>query len=110
MQAAWLRALRRRITLGDARRNQMFAPVAMALLWELHVALALEDWRRTCGPRLAAWLEAVARFEALAPLAGHAAEHPADRQLLLTAESRTPFPDVPSSVEITPAWRWMLEQ
>jgi predicted AAA+ superfamily ATPase len=39
-----------------------------------------------------------------------AAEHPADRQLLLTAESRTPFPDVPSSVEITPAWRWMLEQ
>lgn len=38
-----------------------------------------------------------------------AAEHPADRQLILTAASRLPFPEVPAPVEILPAWQWMLE-
>ena len=38
-----------------------------------------------------------------------AREYPADRQLLLTAESRLPFPEVPDKIEILPAWRWMLE-
>lgn len=37
-------------------------------------------------------------------------DHPADRQLLLTCESRMPFPTVPPSMEVLPAWRWMLEQ
>ena len=99
-----IRALRRRITLGDARRNQMFAPVAMALLWELHIALALEDWRRTCGPRLAAWLEAVARFEALASLAGHAAEHPADPFPSFVADVPSFVTDVPSFVTAGPSF------
>lgn len=38
-----------------------------------------------------------------------AAEQPADRQLILTAASRLPFPEVPAPVEILPAWQWMLE-
>ena len=45
----------------------------------------------------------------LRALESAAREHPADRQLLLTAESRMPFPEVPKPVEIMSAWQWMLE-
>jgi predicted AAA+ superfamily ATPase len=34
--------------------------------------------------------------------------HPRARQLLLTLESRIPFPSVPSPILILPAWQWML--
>lgn len=37
-----------------------------------------------------------------------ATEHPRARQLILTAESRTPFPAVPAPIQILPAWQWML--
>lgn len=46
----------------------------------------------------------------LRALADAAAEHPVDRQLLVTMESRMPFPEVSAAVEIMPAWRWMLEE
>lgn len=36
-------------------------------------------------------------------------DHRVDRQLILTAGSRLPFPKVPKSIEIQPAWQWMLE-
>jgi len=39
-----------------------------------------------------------------------ATAYPAARKLLLTLESRLPFPDVPSSMEVRPAWVWMLER
>ena len=38
-----------------------------------------------------------------------AAAHPRASQLLLTLESRMPFPEVPSPVRILPAWQWILE-
>jgi hypothetical protein len=38
-----------------------------------------------------------------------AAAYPRARQLLLTLESRLPFPAVPSPIRILPAWQWMLE-
>jgi len=38
-----------------------------------------------------------------------AAEHPADRQMILTAASRLPFPEVSAPIEILPAWQWMLQ-
>lgn len=37
------------------------------------------------------------------------AEHPRARQMILTLESRLPFPSVPESIEILPAWKWILE-
>jgi predicted AAA+ superfamily ATPase len=36
--------------------------------------------------------------------------YPHARQLLLTLESRLPFPAAPSPVRILPAWQWMLEK
>jgi uncharacterized protein len=35
-------------------------------------------------------------------------EHPHARPLLLTLESRLPFPSVPAPIEIMPTWQWML--
>ncbi len=70
--------LRRRIEWLDWRANQLFAPIAIVLLWDLQMALVLEAWRQRSGPQIATWLRAVARLEAIASLAGYAAEHPAD--------------------------------
>jgi predicted AAA+ superfamily ATPase len=38
-----------------------------------------------------------------------ALQHPRAKQLLLTLESRMPFPSVPASIRILPAWQWILE-
>lgn len=35
--------------------------------------------------------------------------YPSARQLILTLESRLPFPSVPPSITIQPAWQWMLD-
>lgn len=37
-----------------------------------------------------------------------AVRYPQAEQLLLTRESRLPFPDVPESIRILPVWQWML--
>lgn len=37
-----------------------------------------------------------------------AAQYPRARQLILTLESRLPFPSVPPPITILPAWQWML--
>jgi hypothetical protein len=73
-----IRALRRRVELLDARRNQLFAPLAPLLLWSTQLAFSIEAWRARAGPRLGDWLEAVGELEALLDLAAHAFEHPGD--------------------------------
>ena len=60
------------------RRNAFFAPIAAALSWPLHLAAAIDAWRRTFGPHVLAWSSAVAEVEALASLATYSYEHPAD--------------------------------
>jgi DNA mismatch repair ATPase MutS len=66
------------IDLLDARRNMIFAPLSLLLLWPLHLAIAIERWRKDSGPAVTRWLEAVGELEALNSLAGHAYEHPQD--------------------------------
>ena len=75
--------LRRLADLLDARRNQLFAPIAGLLLWGTQIAFALEAWRARCGPALGSWVSAAAEFEALVSISGHAYENP-----------DAPFPDV----------------
>jgi hypothetical protein len=70
--------LERLSRLLDARRNQLFAPFGAAVLFTSQVAFAVEAWRARYGPRLEAWVAAVGELEALASLAAHAYEHPAD--------------------------------
>ncbi len=46
------------------------------LLWDVHTASMLERWREEVGPRVAAWIEALAEIEALASLGALAHDHP----------------------------------
>jgi hypothetical protein len=71
-------ALRRIVGRLEWGRNQLFAPVAFALAWAPLHAAAVERWRARSGAGLRAWLAAVGDLEALASIAGYAAEHPAD--------------------------------
>jgi hypothetical protein len=71
-------SLRLRLDLLDARRNQLFAPIAGLLLWSTQLAFALEAWRRENGARLRGWLEALGTLEALGSLANLAYERPED--------------------------------
>ena len=64
--------------MADSRHNQFVAWIGPLLLWDLHLAYALEDWRRGSGPALQRWLNAVGEMEALSSLAGYRYEHPDD--------------------------------
>jgi hypothetical protein len=75
--------LRLLVELLDARRNQLFAPIAALTLWTTQLALAIERWRQRFGPAVVGWLAAVGELEALCALAGFAYEHPA-----------CPFPEI----------------
>ena len=76
-------SLRRLISILDATRNQMFAPIAYPLLVRCQVAVAIDRWRRRYGPAVRRWLEVIGEVEALSAFAAYAFEHPAD-----------PFPSV----------------
>jgi len=73
-----IRRLERLADMLDWRRNAIFAPVSAAVSWPLHLASAIEAWRREFGPKVLAWLSAVAEYEALSSLGAYAYEHPDD--------------------------------
>jgi DNA mismatch repair ATPase MutS len=62
----------------DSRRNMFFSPFAALLLWGIHLAYAIEAWRRETGAAVPGWLSVVGEMEALCSLAGYAYENPAD--------------------------------
>jgi DNA mismatch repair ATPase MutS len=73
-----IRRLARLIEYLDARRNQLFAPVAALLLWGTQFAFAIEAWRRSSGHRVLEWLEAVGELDVLLALASYGFENPED--------------------------------
>lgn len=81
--SAQIARLNRLIDLLDARRNMMFAPIALILLWPLQFAFAIERWRQSSGPAVSRWLAAVGELEALCSFAAYSFEHPLD-----------PFPEI----------------
>lgn len=82
-----IRDLRRLVVRLDWARNQLFAPIALLLLWHLQIAISIERWRLTHGPDIAAWMAAVGQMEALCALSGYSFEHPDDPFPDLTRES-----------------------
>ena len=75
---AEIRRLERLVDLLDARRNQLFMPVAGLTLFGTQLAVAIEAWRARVGAEAVGWLEAVGELEALSSFATLAFEHPAD--------------------------------
>jgi hypothetical protein len=73
-----IRRLKRLADMLDWRRNAIFAPISAAVSWPLHLASAVESWRGEFGPKVNAWLLAVAEYEVLSSLAAYAYEHPED--------------------------------
>jgi DNA mismatch repair ATPase MutS len=78
-----IHSLTRLVDLLESRQNQIFAPVAMLLLWGTQLAWAIEAWRAKSGRALEEWVAVAGEFEALCSVAGYAFEHPAD-----------PFPEI----------------
>lgn len=78
----------------DWQHNIMFAPIAAMLLWDTHIAWAIQRWRLDHGPHVRRWVDAAGRFEAFSSLAAYHYEHPAD-----------PFPEVvaPDAESAAPA-------
>jgi hypothetical protein len=76
--SAQLRRLRALVDWYDARRNALFVPLRILLIWDVRMAFRFEDWRRESGPAIGRWLAAVADAEALSSLAGYAFENPED--------------------------------
>jgi hypothetical protein len=76
--SARIARLARLIDLVDSRHNVVMRLLGPLLLWDLHVAWALEDWRRRSSRALRRWLVSVGEIEALSSLAGHRYEHPRD--------------------------------
>lgn len=70
---ARLRVLR---DLEESRQNPMMVGFSLLVLWDLHLAYAIEDWRRASGPALRRWITAVGEIEALSSLAGYRYERP----------------------------------
>lgn len=66
------------IDLLNSRKNQLFLPLALMLMWTTQMAYALENWRRRSGPAIRGWLAVVGEIEALCALATFAYENPAD--------------------------------
>ena len=73
-----IRRLKRLADMLDWRHNIIFAPISAAVSWPLHLASAIEAWRREFGPKVIAWLSAVAEYQALSSLGAYAYEHPED--------------------------------
>jgi DNA mismatch repair ATPase MutS len=53
-------------------------PIAIATLWRVQIAFAIEAWRRRHGTEVAHWLEMLADLEALVAVGTYTAEHPDD--------------------------------
>ena len=72
-----MRRLNRILGFGELRRGAaiLHFPVQALTLWDFHVLLALERWRRTSGPRVRGWLESLGELDALAQLGTMRRDH-----------------------------------
>ncbi len=71
-----LESLIRRMNALEARENDMFSLVALALLWGTNFAYAIEAWRQEHGSEIGTWIESVGELEALLDLGRLTYERP----------------------------------
>ena len=62
----------------DSRHNAFAWLFGFFLVWDVHLAHAVERWRLASGPKLGTWLDTVGEVEALASLAAYRFERPDD--------------------------------
>ncbi len=73
-----MRRFNRILGFGELRRGAalLHFPIQALTLWDFHVVLALERWRRKTGPSVRQWLEATGELDALSMLAGVRRDNP----------------------------------
>jgi hypothetical protein len=76
--SAAIRRLARFVEMHDWTHNIVFGPIAAMLMWNTHLAYAVERWRATYGAHVPDWLRIVGEFEALSSIAAYSYEHPHD--------------------------------
>ena len=81
--SACIKRLHKLIAAHEMRNNQLFAVVALMLMWDVHFAYAFEAWRKRYGASVKKWLDALGELEALCSLAAYHYERPGD-----------PFPEI----------------
>ena len=62
----------------DSRDNVAVRVLEPFVLWTMHTAAGVENWRRHCGPVVRRWLTATGEIEALCAFASYAFDHPDD--------------------------------
>ena len=70
--------LTRLVEIEESRHNMIFAMFGGLVHTGTQLAHAMENWRKRHGGSVRAWVDAVARFEALSSLARHGYENPED--------------------------------
>ncbi len=70
--------LRRLMELADSRDHFLVRLLGPLVLYDLHLAFALEDWRKQSGTAMRRWVHAVGEIEALSSLANYRFENPTD--------------------------------
>jgi hypothetical protein len=70
--------LRRLVSWLDSTRNQMFAPIAFALLLPQLLAVAIDRWHAAYGAHVVEWLNGIGELEAFSAVGTYAFEHPRD--------------------------------
>jgi len=64
--------------LLEGRRNYIIRLIDVPLMYSVHLAFALDGWRKLYGKSVRTWVEAVGEIEALLSIATYAYEHPDD--------------------------------
>ena len=81
--SAAIQKLERLVEAHDWEHNMLVTPIAVILMFGVHLAWAIEAWRRRYGRHIATWLRAIGELEALSSLSAYRYEHPGD-----------PFPEI----------------
>ncbi len=84
--SACIGRLDRLVRWHESRQNQLFAPIALMTMWDVHFAYAFENWRARYGTKVRTWLDALGELEAMCALASYHYERPND-----------PFPEIEES-------------
>jgi hypothetical protein len=82
-----INTLRRYVEMHEWTHNVFFTPIAAVLMWDTHLAWAIERWRAIHGVHIGRWLRIVGEFEALSSIAAYAYEHPDDTLPAVTDDS-----------------------
>ncbi len=79
--------LSRLMELTDSRDHFLVRLLGPLVLYDLHLALALEGWRKKSGHAMRHWIAAVGELEALSSIANYTWENPSDVFPNLVAEA-----------------------